>query len=436
LEDRVLDLDVYLNKTYSELQRDAEKALAVLMQLPEVDASDLTLVGHSEGTIIGPRIAIGNPDVKNVVMLGSAAQNLREIMFFQMVDRPIIYVEEVVDTDDDGLLSIEEVSATFETPLAYLSPQPPQGLLNPQTNFTDWYPGLDASGDSFISIHEEYEPLLLQQFEFVITFTYHEKGGVTLELVGQNPFDNPWVEEHFSLEPNLSLIGNVSASILMLHGEGDTQTPVGQAFLLEQRLIEMEHPDHTLITYPGLGHSFYPLPSPWIQPLGPMREYVLSDLAAWLKDSAREVRSLYAQIQAYADTVETFQGQIADLNSELILQTGELQSAREEISELQGQLDAETQRLGQELQASQDEARDIENRLTNDLDAADLKIGDLESQTKDLEAKSSSFENTVAGLESQNSELQSALDTSTYLAYIAIGIAGVTVISAILTRRR
>jgi alpha-beta hydrolase superfamily lysophospholipase len=436
LEDRILDLDVYLNKTYSELQGDVERALEVLMQLPEVDTSDITLIGHSEGTIIAPRIAIGNPDVKNVVLLSAGAQNLREIMFFQMVDRRIIYVEEVVDTDDDGLMSVEEVSATFETPLVYLSPQPPQGLLDPQTNFTDWYPGIDANEDGFIGIHEEYEPLLLQIFEFVTTFTYHEKGGVTLELVAQNPFDNPWMEEHYALEPNVALIGNVSASILILQGEGDTQTPVGQAFLLEQRLTEMEHPDHTLITYPGLGHSFYPLPSPWIQPLGPIQEYVLSDLAAWLKDSAREVRYLNAQIQANADTVENLQGQLADLNSELNLQTGELESARAEISELQGRLDAETQRLGQELQASRDEASDIETRLTNDIDRADLKIGDLESQTKDLQAKSSGLENTVAGLESRNSELRSALDTSTNLAYIAIGIAAATVIAAILTRRR
>ncbi len=63
---------------------------------------------------------------------------------------------------------------------------------------------------------------------------------------------------------------------------------------------------------------------------------MLSDLAAWLKDPAREIRSLNAQIQANADMVENLQGQIADLNSELNLQTGELESAWEEISELQG----------------------------------------------------------------------------------------------------
>ena len=38
-----------------------------------------------------------------------------------------------------------------------------------------------------------------------------------------------------------------TTGILMLNGENDSQTPVQQAFLLQQRLTEVNHPDHTLI---------------------------------------------------------------------------------------------------------------------------------------------------------------------------------------------
>lgn len=63
-----------------------------------------------------------------------------------------------------------------------------------------------------------------------------------------------------ALEPNLSSISKVpsNTSILILNGENDTQTPVEQAFLLQQKLTEINHPDHILITYPDLGHDFYP----------------------------------------------------------------------------------------------------------------------------------------------------------------------------------
>ena len=88
----------------------------------------------------------------------------------------------------------------------------------------------------------------------------------------------------FSLTSNISLVGNVSKSIgiLILHGENDSQTPVQQAFLLQQRLTEVNHPDHTLITYPNLGHTFYPS-SEWLTSIGPIQPYVLADLYAWLE---------------------------------------------------------------------------------------------------------------------------------------------------------
>ncbi|HEX5975806.1 MAG TPA: hypothetical protein VFY68_00940 [Nitrososphaeraceae archaeon] len=38
--------------------QDAEKALTVLVQQPEIDPNIITLLGHSEGTIIAPRVAI------------------------------------------------------------------------------------------------------------------------------------------------------------------------------------------------------------------------------------------------------------------------------------------------------------------------------------------------------------------------------------------
>ena len=86
----VLDSNVWGNVTFDNLKQDAEKALNVLIQQPEVDANHVTLVGHSEGTTIVPRVAIDNPDkVDNIVLMGAMAQNLREIAYFQGVTNPV-----------------------------------------------------------------------------------------------------------------------------------------------------------------------------------------------------------------------------------------------------------------------------------------------------------------------------------------------------------
>jgi dipeptidyl aminopeptidase/acylaminoacyl peptidase len=52
--------NVWGNTTVNDLIHDAEKALNVLIQQPEVDSKRISLIGHSEGTVIAPRVAIDN----------------------------------------------------------------------------------------------------------------------------------------------------------------------------------------------------------------------------------------------------------------------------------------------------------------------------------------------------------------------------------------
>jgi uncharacterized protein len=93
-----------------------------------------------------------------------------------------------------------------------------------------------------------------------------------------------WWRSVADLESNLSIIDNISKStgILILNGENDSQTPVQQAFLLQQRLTDVNHPDHTLIIYPNLGRLFYPS-SNWQTGFGPIQSNVLADLYSWLE---------------------------------------------------------------------------------------------------------------------------------------------------------
>jgi hypothetical protein len=75
-------------------------------------------------------------------------------------------------------------------------------------------------------------------------------------------------------------------SVLILQGENDSATPLEQGLLLQQRLTEVNHPDHTLITYPNLGHFFYSS-SKWQNGLGPVDPQVLADLYSWLESHSK-----------------------------------------------------------------------------------------------------------------------------------------------------
>ena len=115
----ILDSNAWGNLTVNNLVEDANKALAVLMNQPEVDSNRITVLGHSEGTAITPRVAIDNPNkVKNIVLMGALAQNASEMLYFQRVSLPILYAQKVLDKNHNGLLSVQEASKdiTFQEP--------------------------------------------------------------------------------------------------------------------------------------------------------------------------------------------------------------------------------------------------------------------------------------------------------------------------------
>jgi uncharacterized protein len=273
----ILNSNVWGNLTANQLKQDAEKALNVLMQQPEVDPKRITLIGHSEGTIIAPRVAIDNTTkVKNIVLMGVAAQNLRNIIYFQIAYQPLLFVKQIIDKDHDGALSLSEVASRINDSAADATTKAEANSLIDKDNKTGqyvWEPGLDADKDGILNIDKELKPWL----ESNVLASFPTGKCTSLEPC------RIWLKSVFALQPNLNVIGNLSSnSILILNGENDSLTPIQQAYLLQQRLTELNHPDHTLITYPGLGHSFSPS-SPWSTTFGPIQPYVLADLYAWLE---------------------------------------------------------------------------------------------------------------------------------------------------------
>jgi uncharacterized protein len=275
----LLDSNVWGNVTFNDLKQDSEKGLSVLLQQPEVNAvKKATLIGHSEGTVVATRIAIDNPDkVANIVLMGAIALNIiKDNFYFANVFLPILYAQNVVDKNHTGLLSVREASKdpVFMSFVNYTGNIP--SILNPKNNTNE--------DSAYISINNELKPALDRQFEEYIeelnanqslSPIFHKK-------CDPGSFCPIWARSHLILPTNLGVIGNVSSNIgiLILEGEYDA---VQQAFLLQQRLTEINHPDHLLITYPNLGHGLYPTDQWQSTQPEPIPQYVLADLYSWLE---------------------------------------------------------------------------------------------------------------------------------------------------------
>jgi dienelactone hydrolase len=117
----ILDSNVWGNTTANDLIQDSKKALNVLIQQPEVDPNRISIIGHSEGTLYAPRVAIDNStNVKNIILMGVLAQNPLKVEYYQDVSLLLEYVAQVVDKNHTGLISIQQIA---NGPLrAYLVP--------------------------------------------------------------------------------------------------------------------------------------------------------------------------------------------------------------------------------------------------------------------------------------------------------------------------
>jgi uncharacterized protein len=277
----VIDASLLGNATVHSLQQDAESALKVLLQQPEVDKTNITVLGHSEGAVIAPRQAVfgeNSDSIKNVIMLGASAQTLYDLVV-QKANQKLFDARNLWDTNYDGLLSLQEVIIFPDAQLtvSVLSTNNSNNRTNPASNdnlnfsntkLQQWYPGIDTNNDNFIDIENEMVPfvhMLLSQID-----------------------TDPWYTSHKEIIPTAKILGNLThKDILIMQGEDDVQTTLEQALILEQKLTEISHPDHTVKTYTGLGHTFFPQQGP-NELLGPIQDYVLADLYAWLGDNDRD----------------------------------------------------------------------------------------------------------------------------------------------------
>src|SRR6188472_1132592 len=291
--------NIWGNVTFNDLKQDAEKALSVLLEQPEVNASKkATLIGHSEGTMITPRLAVDNLDkVKNIVLMGPVANTLPELLYFQIVKNPLDYTEKVLDKNDSGMLTVSEISndPNFQNlvggNLTHLLLYQTNGMNYLNKSSTEKsQPTNTTISRNTISIENNLKSTLISAYNNVTFPTDSALLSKCLDVqYGYFEWNSglegcpKWMRSHSDLQSTLSMIGNVSSGIgiLILQGENDTATPLEQGLQLQQRLMEVNHPDHLIITYPNLGHSLSPS-SNWISQSGPMTEYVLKDMFEWL----------------------------------------------------------------------------------------------------------------------------------------------------------
>lgn len=70
--------------TSADFADDVRAALAYLRTRPEIDATRLALLGHSEGGLIAPMVAASDPSLRGIVLMAGPSQTGRQILRYQI----------------------------------------------------------------------------------------------------------------------------------------------------------------------------------------------------------------------------------------------------------------------------------------------------------------------------------------------------------------
>ncbi len=76
----------YKGATSADFGEDVRAGLAYLRMRPEIDARKLGLLGHSEGALIAPMVAVKEPTLRALVLLGGVAKPARGALTFQLTN--------------------------------------------------------------------------------------------------------------------------------------------------------------------------------------------------------------------------------------------------------------------------------------------------------------------------------------------------------------
>jgi dipeptidyl aminopeptidase/acylaminoacyl peptidase len=83
LDDRMVGASGGTQGTSADYAKDIEGALAFLRTQPAIDGKRLALLGHSEGGMIAPMVAVADPLLKAIVLMAGPSQSGQEIIRYQ-----------------------------------------------------------------------------------------------------------------------------------------------------------------------------------------------------------------------------------------------------------------------------------------------------------------------------------------------------------------
>ncbi|MFG1797683.1 alpha/beta hydrolase family protein [Nocardia sp. NPDC049149] len=252
--------------TMAQLVADVRTAVQAVAGDPRIDPQRVYLYGWSEGTTVAAAAADNMPNLRGVILQGVVGIPWREGLIAQWERVVIPYLRGFAS---EGSVGIADLGRAWRGDGGVV-PHELVGVLadgldsvQPVLN-----PAFDLDGNGRIDLDTELPTAAVQ-------FTDTQLAGGAFRLYGAPTT----LADVAAQAPTLRHI-----PVLTVHGDNDSNVSVVAAHRVDRALAEAGSRDHTLITYPGLGHSLGAATDLLHDPIGPISRQPLDDIGKWLRD--------------------------------------------------------------------------------------------------------------------------------------------------------
>jgi pimeloyl-ACP methyl ester carboxylesterase len=216
----------FTTATIADFAGDALEGVRYLTTRQEVDGKRIGLVGHSEGGIVAPMVAVKSPDVAFVVLMAGAGVKAAELMALQ--------AQSLMRAGGASEAMVAANSEAQRKMFAIVQEDPDPASAAEK---------LAAVGDELMAKFAAIDSTVAE------TAAPQIKGGI--EMV-----NSPWFRQFLSIDPAATL-RQVDVPVLAINGSLDLQVDARQNLpAIEKALRDGGNPDVTVRELPGLNHLF------------------------------------------------------------------------------------------------------------------------------------------------------------------------------------
>lgn len=244
--------------TSEDFAADALTGVEYLKTRKEVDAKQIGLIGHSEGGLIAPMVAVQSNDVAFIVLMAGTGVTGEEIIYAQqaLISRAMGATE-------------EQISHQLDLQKKVLS------VIKNEPNL------------------DEAEKLLRAIIAKQLTNLPKEEQQIAADAMEAQikRCNSKWFRYYLTYDPTTSL-KKIKIPVLAINGELDSQVPPKQNLpLIAKTLEETGNQNYRIIEFPKLNHLFQTSETGSILEYGKIEEtiapVVLETLSSWILETTR-----------------------------------------------------------------------------------------------------------------------------------------------------